>query len=98
MKRPSAAIQRFETKKQTGIINIDKAIIGMPKLWVRRFMGCSWLCAYSSIQSSQDLPPIILLIPRLCELFYTEKPRSVTFSASFVSLDDQAAVEFFGVS
>jgi hypothetical protein len=29
---------------------------------VSRFIGCSWLCEYSSIHSSQERPPIMMVI------------------------------------
>src|SRR5688572_26401060 len=79
-KSARAAIQRFETNKQTGIIKIERAIIGMPKLCVIRLTGCSWLCEYSSTHSSQDLPPIMLMILPFgtCRSFYIGKAGLVS--------------------
>src|SRR5215218_9015323 len=47
------------TRNPNGINSIETAISGIPMLCVRRFIGWRWPSAYSSIQSSQDLPPII---------------------------------------
>src|SRR6185369_101212 len=86
--KASAMRHNPKTKKQNGIIKIESAIIGMPMLWVSLFIGCSWLCEYSSIQSSQLLPPIIVLGLRLRKIL-------LPFVPAVKGLDHEAFVDRF---
>ena len=63
-----------ETKKQNGNIRSDSAIIGMPKVCIRRLIGMLVTAAeYSSIHSSQLLRPSFSAL-RFCDDSITLTP------------------------